>query len=177
MKLKTIEIKNFRSIKHISFDFPESNLLVLVGPNNAGKSNIISAIDAICGEGWYGSDKMEDHDFYLRDRKARLRIKLSFDNGRTASLSSQSKWPEYKYANGKLIYAKEGSIKDDYPCTYLGADRTLDKHLSFYDWTLIGKIRKHFHRKALPLQDELQEKFEGLVKIFDRVEGFKKFKA
>src|ERR1043165_5581062 len=117
MKLKTIEIKNFRSIKHISFDFPESNLLVLVGPNNAGKSNIISAIDAICGEGWYGSDKMEDNDFYFRDRKAKLRIKLSFDNGRTASLSSQSKWPEYKYANGKPIYAKEGCIKDDYPCT------------------------------------------------------------
>lgn len=174
MKLQTVEIKNFRSIKHMSFDFPENNLLILVGPNNAGKSNIISAIDAICGESWYGKEKMEDHDFYLRNRDARWRIELSFDNGNNACLSNESKWPEYKNRHNVKIYT---SIKEAFPCTYLGADRTLDKHLAFYDWTLIGKIRKQFHQRALPLQDELQAKFEELVEIFDKVEGFGKFKA
>jgi len=50
MKLKRVVIENFRSIKRLKFDFPESNLLVLVGANNAGKSNIIRAINAVCGE-------------------------------------------------------------------------------------------------------------------------------
>jgi len=41
MKIKKIYIKNFRSIKELSFTFPEKGFLVLVGPNNAGKSNIL----------------------------------------------------------------------------------------------------------------------------------------
>lgn len=58
MLLKKVSIKNFKSIKNIEFDFPESNILVLVGENNAGKLNIIRAIDVICGESWYGKEKI-----------------------------------------------------------------------------------------------------------------------
>lgn len=54
MKLSRIRIQNYRSIKDTVFDFPESGILVLVGENNAGKSNIIRAIDLICGEAWIG---------------------------------------------------------------------------------------------------------------------------
>jgi len=50
MKLKRVRIENYRSIKKVEFDFPESGMLVLVGTNNAGKSNIIRAIDAVVGE-------------------------------------------------------------------------------------------------------------------------------
>jgi len=47
MKLVRVRIENFRSIRSEEFAFPESNMLVLVGANNAGKSNIIRAIDAV----------------------------------------------------------------------------------------------------------------------------------
>jgi len=50
MKLKKIKIKNFKSIKNLEFAFPKSGILVLVGENNSGKSNVIRAIDAICGK-------------------------------------------------------------------------------------------------------------------------------
>lgn len=50
MLLKKVSIKNFKSIKYIEFDFPESIILVLVSENNAGKSNIIRAIDVICDQ-------------------------------------------------------------------------------------------------------------------------------
>jgi putative ATP-dependent endonuclease of the OLD family len=78
MKLKRISIKNFKSIKDIKFDFPESGILVLVGENNAGKSNIIRAIDLICGESWIGKEKLEDHDYYLRDKNNEIEIRLVF---------------------------------------------------------------------------------------------------
>ena len=69
------------------------------------------------------------------------------------------------------------SIKDDFPSTYLGADRTLDKHLSFYDWTLIGRIRKAFHKKVTTeIKDQLDNKFDELVEIFNSVDGFSEFK-
>lgn len=53
MKIKKIYIKNFRSIKELSLTFPEKGLLVLVGSNNAGKSNILRAIDALLGDSWF----------------------------------------------------------------------------------------------------------------------------
>jgi putative ATP-dependent endonuclease of OLD family len=62
MKLTHVSIRNFRSIKELDFSFPESGVLFLVGSNNGGKSNIIRAINSICGEAWFGPDKMQDFD-------------------------------------------------------------------------------------------------------------------
>jgi len=42
MKLKQIEIDKFRSIDHISIVMDK--LAVLIGENNAGKSNILKAL-------------------------------------------------------------------------------------------------------------------------------------
>ena len=50
MKISRLEIKNFRSIKHIVIEPRE--LCSLIGPNNVGKTNILRAIDLILGEGW-----------------------------------------------------------------------------------------------------------------------------
>src|SRR5262249_44276464 len=168
---------NFRSIKSMDFTFPERGFLVLVGANNAGKSNIIRAINAICGEEWVTAEKLVDHDFYGRDRKNALSIELSFDNGSSVRLSSASKWAEYKDQYGKPIYASKGSIKDDFPCTYLGADRTFDRHMSFYDWTLLGKIRRTFHQRCSAFAGQFDTKFQEIVELFDQVQGFSEFKA
>ncbi len=177
MKLTRVQINNFRSIKSMDFAFPESGFLVLVGANNAGKSNIIRAINDICGEEWVTTEKLLDHDFYGRDRNRPLSIELSFDNGSSVRLSSANKWPEYKDENGRTIYASRANIKDDFPCTFLGADRTFDRHMSFYDWTLLGKIRKTFHQRCALLAGELNAKFQEIVDLFDRVQGFPEFKA
>jgi predicted ATP-dependent endonuclease of OLD family len=52
MKIREIRIKNFRSIKEEIIEFPESGILALVGPNNAGKSNILKAINNLLGDSW-----------------------------------------------------------------------------------------------------------------------------
>jgi putative ATP-dependent endonuclease of OLD family len=66
-----LRIGNFRSIgKRIDVAFPTSGPLVLLGANNAGKSNIVRAIDLLLGEGWPGSYEPEDHDFHGRSRDA-----------------------------------------------------------------------------------------------------------
>jgi putative ATP-dependent endonuclease of the OLD family len=180
MKLKNVRIYNFKSIKDIEFEFPDSGILVLVGENNAGKSNIIRAIDATCGEAWYGKDKLEDHDHYLRDKTKQIGIKLTFDNDRVfVCKPTSADWGVKYYANSSMTSTMQfgSNIKEDYPCTYLGADRTFDKHLSFYDWTLIGRIRKAFH-KRIPrqLSDEIKNGFDDIIEIFNKVEGFKNFK-
>lgn len=46
MRLKSVVIKNFRSIKELEIPF-DSNLRILVGKNEAGKSNILLALSKL----------------------------------------------------------------------------------------------------------------------------------
>lgn len=68
MKLRKLEIEHYRSIEKIELDLPEGKPLVLFGPNNAGKSNILSAIERILGERYPTYLEMLDSDFFLRDK-------------------------------------------------------------------------------------------------------------
>lgn len=44
MRLEKIRIRNYRSIDDVTLRFPPNKPVILFGPNNAGKSNILSAI-------------------------------------------------------------------------------------------------------------------------------------
>lgn len=44
MRLEEIRIQNYRSIDDVTLRFPPNKPVILFGPNNAGKSNIWSAI-------------------------------------------------------------------------------------------------------------------------------------
>jgi putative ATP-dependent endonuclease of OLD family len=153
---------------------PENNLLILVGQNNAGKSNIIRAVNNILGSEWWSEDRLHVSDYYMRDKDNRISITLSFDNGHTAGFRWNSAIDEYRsfYNNSYL----SNELKGRCPCTYLGADRTFDRHMSFYDWTLLGKIRKTFNEQCGDVVSQLNQKFEDVVQLFDQVPGFKKFK-
>jgi AAA15 family ATPase/GTPase len=50
MHLSKLLISNYRSIQELTLKF-EKGKNIIVGKNNAGKSNIIKAIDLILGEG------------------------------------------------------------------------------------------------------------------------------
>ena len=60
-----VVIDQYRSIEHIDLTIPEGKPLVLFGPNNAGKSNIISAISRILGERFAPYVEMQDSDFFF----------------------------------------------------------------------------------------------------------------
>jgi predicted ATP-binding protein involved in virulence len=50
MNIKKLCLKNFRGFKALEIDFPESNLLVLVGINGAGKSSVLDSIAILLSE-------------------------------------------------------------------------------------------------------------------------------
>ena len=56
MKIKTIEIKNWRSIKELRIS--AQDLMIIIGQNNHGKSNLLSAILF-----FFGEIKHQDLDF------------------------------------------------------------------------------------------------------------------
>src|SRR5437899_2119010 len=80
-RVTKIQIEGFRSIRDsIEIRFPQNLPLVLVGENNAGKSNIIRAVDLLLGEWWPKSHQPEDHEFWNRNPAyGPIKIQASFE--------------------------------------------------------------------------------------------------
>jgi len=184
MKIKQITIKNFRSIKDETIIFPESGILALVGPNNAGKSNIVRAVENILGDSWFSGDKAELNDHFMKNSKNVIQIEIYFNDGRKVCFNSIEKWPEYFDNNNKKITSwyipqgSKGSVKDDFPCTFLPANRDLAKNMQFRSYELMGKIAKAFNDKIEEqTKTNLKTKFNEIMSELDTIDGFSDFKT
>jgi putative ATP-dependent endonuclease of OLD family len=77
MRIKRIKIDNYRSIKRLEFDVPQ--ICALVGPNNAGKSNILSALYKVLGRDWVTVSSFDLDDIHGRDPDSDMKISVTFD--------------------------------------------------------------------------------------------------
>ncbi|WP_198026147.1 AAA family ATPase [Mesorhizobium sp. LNHC209A00] len=78
MRIARLEIEGFRSIKSLGIEIPK--ICALVGPNNAGKSNILEAIRRVLGfEFGPRTSNFTEDDVYLRDPEGDIEIRLTFD--------------------------------------------------------------------------------------------------
>ncbi len=94
MRIKRLFIKNFRSIEKLNIELPQ--ICALVGPNNAGKSNILIAIYKVLGRDWVSVNSFDENDVYLRDAERDIEISLSFD--------TPLQYQKYKHADPSTIY-------------------------------------------------------------------------
>ena len=76
MKLDKIRIENFRSIKKAELVFYD--IVSLIGPNNAGKSNIIDAIKYILGKTYPTYSRIRYEDFHNRNTDSPIYVYLRF---------------------------------------------------------------------------------------------------
>jgi len=74
MKLNKIEIKKYRTIKNLSLSL--ADLLILIGENNCGKSNILRAIELFYQDSVRGID---DECYYFKDCGTPISIALTYD--------------------------------------------------------------------------------------------------
>jgi predicted ATP-dependent endonuclease of OLD family len=77
MRITRLAISNFRSIQSLETELPQ--ICALVGPNNAGKSNILRAIQRVLGRDWISVSSFEEDDVYARQPDLDVSIALSFD--------------------------------------------------------------------------------------------------
>ena len=78
MRLKSLQVQNFRSLQSLTINLPQ--VCAIVGPNNSGKSNILEAIRRVLAPEWgpRTRDFTED-DVYLRDETLDIEIECSFE--------------------------------------------------------------------------------------------------
>lgn len=81
MRIDKVRIRNFRSIKEMEIAF-QPKCLFLVGPNESGKSNILSALSKIDEESVVlPSDLREFHAGEDPDQPAFIEFSLSLTDG------------------------------------------------------------------------------------------------
>lgn len=192
-RVRAVRVKGFRSIDDwVQLSLPHGRPVVLVGENNAGKSNLMRAVDLLLGERWRGNYEPDDHEFFGRDREGRD-IQLIADveevvaerYGQPCDVN-HIHWKHeegntsYKAisADGQTIFMSY-AIKDQCFCVTLNADRRIRYELSYASqFTLLSKIMKRFHQHLVGDADrvgELKTHFDSVVGLFRGVEAFGAF--
>lgn len=194
-RLEKIIIEGYRSIQHpVEIKFPNNRPVVLIGENNAGKSNIVRAIDILFGQYYPKYKDFEDHDYYGRDPTNTIEIKARV-SGFEGRLGRND---EYSCLGFKL-HATKGSehdftaLQDDgYENPYVSndlrqelssiivnAEQNLSYQLSYSSkFTLLSKVTKSFHERLTSDEErveKLKELYEDIKSTFLEVPEFADF--
>lgn len=88
MRIKRLQISNFRSLKTLDIQVPQ--ICALVGPNNSGKSNILLALYRILARDWVTVNSFSENDVYCREPDLDIIIE--------ATLTPPAQYKAFKYA-------------------------------------------------------------------------------
>lgn len=198
-RVQSISISGYRSVgEELFLKFPSSVPLVLIGENNAGKTNIARALDLVLGESYPGNYEPDDHEFFGRDKR---RGKIVIDVGvsgmkhayrNTSETVETVRWqwpaPEFAFSlriklrdSGWSPYGVPNATREQCVCVYVATDRRLSYQLSYTTkFTFLSKLMKRFHDRLM--NDEaraakLRETFSELRATFDQVPEFHAFQA
>jgi predicted ATP-dependent endonuclease of OLD family len=176
-------IRNFRSIKELDIKLGSAN--AFIGPNNAGKSNIMDALKLILGETYPTVRAFDDKDFHNYDKSKPIEIGVRFDNYLTSSpqdfrgsllqvwgfrlkYDGDNRYYVTTKQNGEILTwpnAKEvhvsNDMRDEVLLMYLGLDRQAHQQIKPTQWTIYGKLLKHIEKT---IEAAKKEKFKFDVK-------------
>lgn len=178
--IRRVEIENFRSIKKVDFD--PLPLCAIVGANNAGKSNILSALDLLLGHRYPTHPALQDEDFYGCDPEAELRVRAVFayrDSGGNSQEMIIEFGPESGADELKLRVWGDGlrgqyprrALRDEFPLIRLGIDRGLRQHEPKNRWTLLGRLLQEINEEFKADKTRMQDFANALAKLRDEVLG------
>lgn len=192
MKLQQIVVDHYRSIEHIELSFPTDKPVVLFGPNNAGKSNILSAIDRLLGERYPTYIEMLDSDFYMRDRisypsstiQATFTAPYYYDRNRNPYNTVAVTYGYGGDANKHLIHNGQGqqlyiSSENRLACqSYLiDAERNIQNAFNYSSkYSILSKFSHKIH-KALSSEhkEQLSAAFDEIKTSFEKTTEFSRF--
>lgn len=109
MKIKSIKIHNFRSIKDAFFNL--DNYSVLLGENNAGKSNIISAIRIFYEDGLRFTDKTDFPKFTTDDNESWIEIEYNTTEEEQLLLNDEYKTEDKVLKVRKYLKSDNGYVQ------------------------------------------------------------------
>jgi len=139
MKLKEVIIKHYKSIKEPVHLRDFSNFHILVGPNNAGKTNILDAINLFFDE------NLEEDRFF--DRDASIELTVSLENKEHTLALKNGKLTESSNLNLKDSFVRIGE-RIDYPEVAGRLKEFKEKYPKEYE-ELSSTLKKYFNEMEI----------------------------
>ena len=185
MRVKRISIEHFRSIDHVELAFPDGKPLVLFGPNNAGKSNIIAAMHRFLGEYYPPNIAMQDSDWFMRDKASYpfCYIGCAFDqpyakgsNEVYVRYDPEPSGCMFQDLSGQKVYLSNSERKA-IQSFLIDAERSISYQLSYSSkYTLLSKFSHAVH-DALGRADKekLGKSFEEIKSVFEGIPDYRRF--
>lgn len=194
-RITKLRVRNFKSVrKEADLRFVPGVPLVLAGPNNSGKSNLMRALDLVLGESWPGSYKPEDHDFFDRD-PANSPLEIAVEVDGVTNTSTRGERPvaaltlscardekasfSMVFDTGEPSQYVSNETREQCRSILVSADRRLAYQLGYGSkYTFLSKLMRQFYAAlksdAARMQD-LRTKFEEIKRLFQGVEEFATF--
>ncbi len=182
MKITRVIIRNWRSVKDA--DFEPADMTILVGANNAGKTNILSAINFLMGDRWPMPGNLLDSDFYLGDRKREIFIQLDFEDAPYSRLDFDTSRERYMFQaydrRGQPVRGFDSEQRARLAFAYVDASRNFDRQFGVSRWSLFGQAVRFLHddllrsgTERLPQLRTLLDQAHGLLKtdLYDSFES------
>lgn len=162
MKLVKVTITNYRSIIK-AYNLDLSNLTVLVGPNNEGKSNILTAINLALDilSNWNKKSRMmyrTSKIFYLRDEK------IDYKWNRDFPINLQSTKQDGRSTITLEIELSDKELSEFKRKTDINLNTNLKIKMGFgindvtYDILMKGKAKRSLNSKRNEISDFIQNK-------------------
>lgn len=194
-RLEALEIRNFRSTASnwVKLQMPATGPLVLLGENNAGKSNLIRGLDLLFGERWPASFQPEQHDFFERHSDG---VEIGF-RARVSGIACG--YCGADLVGFKLLYHDSGTGN---PCTYsivcssctktyankamresifamtISADRRLSYQLSYSSqYTYLSRLMRRFHDRLTYTPERIETLKSIFATLTTEFEGLAEFRA
>jgi len=197
-RLTQLTIENFRSIGEtpITINFPDKQPLILIGENNAGKSNIIRALELMFTEFHPKYKKLDDYDHFQRNPNNEINIEAIVnglqgkvkDYGTPYGVSGfrfrakkgkENDFVAVQSSNGKENGYVSNALREELLCVVVSSEQNLGYQLSYASkFTLLSKVTKSFHDKLNENPERvgrLKHLFENIKTTFLEVEEFGAF--
>lgn len=172
MKIVYVRIENWRSIK--SVEFSPADVTVLVGSNNAGKTNILSAINFILGDRWPMPANLQDSDYYAGDRTRDIVISLYLDHPIYSRIDFNTSRAQYVLQafdrSQNVVRGFNNAMREEIAFAYVDAARNFERQFSLSRWSLFGQALRSLHaslKDDAPRLADLRDKLDaahGLLK-------------
>jgi len=149
VRIKHIKIHNYRSIRELEFEC--SPFVTLIGPNNHGKSNILSAIEF----GLTTSAKPAPEDFFAyRDGESTLWVEVTFHE---LTVEEERTFHKYMRSDGTICIRKTAQQKGErISVAYNGYIEQPEE-----TWLRSGNVGEYTNREKInstPLRDLVPQK-------------------
>jgi predicted ATP-dependent endonuclease of OLD family len=105
MPVRQLELENFRAFRKAEMRFPRTGLVLVAGPNNVGKTALLSGLDALAGD--YGD--LASLRYGGAEEPARLSATFELDQAERAAILENAAGGQWLLDAGVLSSLQFGS--------------------------------------------------------------------